>query len=192
MAIEDLNCTCPECELMLSPEAEECPVCGLRFAPRQRTLQHWYLRSWQLWRCRSVRATRREFYAFIIPNTLLMIWWGKELTRIQQSEADIFSYLFIGLLGLYHLLSVIPLFSLITRRLHDRDLDWSDLPEEIKVAMEDFCDLSPWTYLSFLEPMLWLGLSIYVPIRELLSDTTPGPNRFGPSIRYPRYNSHLN
>lgn len=191
MATEEQNCSCPVCELQLPPEAEVCPECGLRFCPRQRNLWAWYCRSWQLWRTTACRATPREFYTFVITNFVLLIWWGKELERVQLPDADILSYLFVSLLGLYHLLSIVPLFSLLTRRLHDRDLAWGDLPEEIKVAVEDYCDSSAWTYLGFLEPGVWLAYGIYVPIRELFSDTTPGPNRYGPSVRYPRYNSHL-
>lgn len=188
---EDRNCNCPACELMLPPEAESCPNCGMRFCPAKRNFLNWYYRSWQLWRCTTGRATPQEFYAFFIPTTILFLWWCKEIERLTLPDADPLSYLFVGLLGLYHLLAIVPFCSLITRRLHDRDLYWHDLPEEIKVAVENYCDASVWTYLSILEPALWLAFAVFVPLKELFSDTVPGPNRFGPSIRYPRYNSHL-
>ena len=179
MGLEEQNCHCPACERMVPPEAECCPECGTRYCPKQRNFLSWYLRSWLLWRTTTGRATPQEFYVFFLPNTLLLVWWWLEVWR-----ADEWSYLFVWGLGIYHLLAIVPFCCLLTRRLHDRDNTWGDLTDEISAKMDDFCH-----GLTYLEPVVWLFVSVCVLIKEVGYDTIPGPNRFGPSIRYPRYNS---
>lgn len=191
MAIEEHNCNCPACDLMLAPEAVECPECGLRFCPQRRNPRSWDCRSWQLWRSTTGRATPQEFYAFFIPHAMLSVWWWIEVYRMQQPGADEFCYLFVAILSIYHLPAIVPLCTLLTRRLHDRDGSWNDLPEEIKVAVDGHVNSHRCFILNYFEPFIRLLTAVHVLLREIFCDTIPGPNRFGPSIRYPRYNSHL-
>ncbi len=191
MAIEEHNCNCPACELMLAPEAEYCPECGLRFCPRKRNPWTWYCRSWRFWRSTTGRATPQEFYAFFLPNLALLVWWWVEVCRLQQAGSDFLCSLLVIGLSIYHLLAIVPFCTLLTRRLHDRDGSWSDLPEQIRVAVDDHVNSRVWCAFDHLEPMVWLWMAVHVLLREIFCDTIPGPNRYGPSVRYPRYNSHL-
>ncbi|MBN9690500.1 MAG: DUF805 domain-containing protein [Verrucomicrobia bacterium] len=115
----------------------------------------WYLAVIKKYAVFSGRARRKEYWYFILFNTLISIVLG-----IIDGVAGTFNAeVGIGLLGgIYGLFAFIPSLAVFVRRLHDTDhTGW-------------------WILIGFV-PLI----GAVVLLLFLVRDSTPGSNRFGPN-----------
>lgn len=214
MDMEAERNVCPDCGELVPVGERMCPHCGRIFLPQHRTWAGYYALAWRHCFTFSGRAPLAELLSHAIPYALLLLWGGcycfrglkinpfssrfPEFLAENLSEHSLF-----GLLICYLLIDLLPLPALISRRLHDIDIGLWDLDDEGAVSEGDFRDESPgwwvlWRY-SLLTggPFGWL-LTAFPKLRHALiaclslpfrvwEDSLPGPNRFGPGTRYPRF-----
>ena len=116
---------------------------------------NWYLEALRKYSDFTGRARRREYWFFVLFNTLIQI-----AAVVLDGIAGTFRVeLGVGLLsGIYSLAVLVPSFAVLARRLHDTDR-------------------SGWWILIGIVPLLGaLVLMIFA-----LFEGDPGENRFGPS-----------
>jgi uncharacterized membrane protein YhaH (DUF805 family) len=116
---------------------------------------NWYLAVLKKYAVFAGRARRKEFWLFVLFNTLIAV----VLAMIDMVTGTFDEDVGLGLLsGLYALAVVVPSIAVTVRRLHDTDR-------------------SGWWYLLVFLPVIG-GLVILV---FMCLDGTPGSNRFGPN-----------
>jgi len=121
---------------------------------------NWYLEALRKYSDFTGRARRREYWFFVLFNTLIQI-----AAVVLDGIAGTFRVeLGVGLLsGIYSLAVLVPTFAVLARRLHDTDR-------------------SGWWILIGIVPLLGaLVLMIFA-----LFEGDPGENRFGPSPKAPK------
>lgn len=214
MDMESERNLCPDCGGLVPVGEGECPHCGRRFLPRSRSWWGYYALAGRHAATFSGRSHPAELLAHAIPYALLLLWgffycfnalkinpfsWD-EAARLPRALPQ---HPGLGLLLLYLLLALVPLPALFVRRLHDVDVGLGDAEDEGAVSEGNFQDSSPgwwvlWRYdLLGSGPIGWL-LSFFPRLRHILlgivsfparvwEDSIPGPNRFGPGTRYPRF-----
>lgn len=111
-----------------------------------------YLSFWRQWRCFSGRARRAAYWYAVLMQALLL--FGAMILFQLLPVPSFFSYLISG----YYIVSLIPMLSLQTRRLHDTG----------KSAW--------WLLLHFLGPVGIIVLVIF-----FCTDSDPVPNAYGPN-----------
>jgi len=116
---------------------------------------NWYLEVLRKYTVFSGRSRRREYWFFVLFNTLIMF----TLTYIDMSMGTASADMGGGLLsGIYALAVLIPSIAVTVRRLHDTDR-------------------SGWWILIILVPLIGF---FWLLILTVL-DSQPGDNRFGPN-----------
>jgi uncharacterized membrane protein YhaH (DUF805 family) len=116
---------------------------------------NWYLAALKKYAVFAGRARRKEFWIFLLVNTLVAV----ALAMVDINTGTFDEDVGLGLLsGLYAVVMLLPSIAVTVRRLHDTDR-------------------SGWWYLLVFVPVIG-GLVILV---FMLLDGTPGSNRFGPS-----------
>ncbi len=116
---------------------------------------NWYLAALKKYAVFAGRARRKEFWLFVLFNTLIAVG----LAVIDMLTGTFDEDVGLGLLsGLYAVAMILPSIAVTVRRLHDTDR-------------------SGWWYLLVFLPVIG-GLVILV---FMLLDGTPGSNRFGPN-----------
>jgi len=120
----------------------------------------WYLEALRKYSDFEGRARRREYWFFVLFNTLIQIAAFVLDGIVGTFRAE----LGVGLLsGIYSLAVLVPSFAVLARRLHDTDR-------------------SGWWILIGIVPLLGaLVLMIFA-----LFEGDPGENRFGPSPKAPK------
>ena len=114
---------------------------------------NWYLGALKKYAVCAGRARRKEFWFFVLFNTLIAV----ALAMIDMFTGTFDEDVGLGLLsGLYTVAVILPSIAVTVRRLHDTDR-------------------SGWWYLLVFVPLIG-GLVILV---FMLLDSTPGSNRFG-------------
>jgi uncharacterized membrane protein YhaH (DUF805 family) len=116
---------------------------------------NWYLVALKKYAVFAGRARRKEFWFFLLVNTLIAL----ALAIVDVLTGTFDEDVGLGLLsGLYAVAMIVPSIAVTVRRLHDTDR-------------------SGWWYLLVFLPVIG-GLVILV---FMLIDGTPGSNRFGPN-----------
>jgi uncharacterized membrane protein YhaH (DUF805 family) len=116
---------------------------------------NWYRVALKKYAVFAGRARRKEFWFFVLVNTLIAI----ALAVIDMLTGTFDEDVGLGLLsGLYAVAMIVPSIAVTVRRLHDTDR-------------------SGWWYLLVFVPVIG-GLVILV---FMCLDGTPGSNRFGPN-----------
>lgn len=116
---------------------------------------NWYLAALKKYAVFAGRARRKEFWFFMLFNTLITV----ALAMIDLWTGTYDEDVGLGLLsGLYAVAMIVPSIAVTVRRLHDTDR-------------------SGWWYLLLFIPVI----GALVILVFMLLDGTPGSNRFGPN-----------
>jgi uncharacterized membrane protein YhaH (DUF805 family) len=116
---------------------------------------NWYVQVLKKYADFSGRATRKEYWLFVLFNVLISV----VLSVIDFMIGTYSASIGMGLLGgIYACAVLIPAIAVTVRRLHDTDR-------------------SGWWFLIVLIPII----GAIVLLVFMIIDGTPGPNRFGPS-----------
>ena len=108
------------------------------------------------------RSRRKEYWMFFLMNVLfwsawyLVAVWGGSISLWTHRETEWLLTPFLGIAGIYALAGLVPGLAVAVRRLHDTDR-------------------SAWNVFWGLVPLIGGFILLYF----LVSDGTPGPNRFG-------------
>jgi len=112
---------------------------------------HWYVDVLRKYAQFEGRSRRTEFWMFVLINAIIQAI----LNGVQRAADSLILWLLSGLYGLFVL---IPGIAVTVRRLHDSNhRGW-------------------WWWLWIIPVIGWIWLIVL-----LCLDSTPGPNRFGPS-----------
>lgn len=116
---------------------------------------NWYLVALKKYAVFAGRARRKEFWFFMLFNTLITV----ALAMIDMWTGTYDEDVGLGVLsGLYAVAMIVPSIAVTVRRLHDTDR-------------------SGWWYLLLFIPVI----GVLVILVFMLLDGTPGSNRFGPN-----------
>lgn len=116
---------------------------------------NWYLAALKKYAVFAGRARRKEFWFFMLFNTLITV----ALAMIDLWTGTYDEDVGLGVLsGLYAVAMIVPSIAVTVRRLHDTDR-------------------SGWWYLLLFIPVI----GALVILVFMLLDGTPGSNRFGPN-----------
>ena len=116
---------------------------------------NWYLTALRKYAVFAGRARRKEFWFFVLFNTLIAV----ALAIVDMVTGSYDEDVGLGLLsGLYAVAMIVPSIAVTVRRLHDTDR-------------------SGWWYLLLFIPVI----GALVILVFMLLDGTPGSNRFGPN-----------
>jgi uncharacterized membrane protein YhaH (DUF805 family) len=117
----------------------------------QMTPWRWYLDAWRNFGNFEGRASRPAYWYFALVHLIISF-------MCLFLDVAFFRWPYPFLMTLYGLAAVIPGWSLIVRRLHDRDI-------------------SGWLILIGVVPVLGAFILLY----QFVQDSKPGDNRYGPN-----------
>ncbi|MCC8180154.1 MAG: DUF805 domain-containing protein [Planctomycetes bacterium] len=122
--------------------------------------KQWYMRAWRRWKDFSGRARRKEYWTFVIINTVFtfLLQTGVQYFTDETGYTFGIGHVLNIIAWLFSLFILIPGLAVSYRRMHDRGK-------------------SGWWLLLYIIPLIgWLILVIM-----FVQDSQPGPNRYGPN-----------
>lgn len=181
MTWEEAQNFCPRCGELVPLGAARCPHCARIFHPERKGWLPLYCQCWRLGFTFSGRAPLKEFYAFVIPHALLLLWafcymvngagvslFGNKLYLCSRMWNVLCTDKILQGIAIFFLLALVPSLALLVRRVHDFGFGMDELHDEAAIE-QDESDDDWWTIwrrwrwrvsMLLIGPLGWLVLLI--------------------------------